>query len=138
MHIDACIHILPLDVTELCNFNFQGHQRLLEVIRGPWCTNLTKKHLGMHLFECTLICQMQTKIASVMSTFKVFKGHWRSLQITWGQTYIIGCQTITVTPRDAIFDMYTNMTFIIGSCYMSVATEFIKDHQKTKLRDHCR
>ena len=34
---------------------------------------------------------------------------------------------MTATPRDAIFAMYTNnMTFIIGSCYMSVASEFIK------------
>ena len=69
---------------------------------------------------------MQANIASVMSTLKVFKGHWMSLKITWGQTYNIGCQTITATPRDAIFTMYNNMTFIIESCYMSVASEFIK------------
>ena len=41
-----------------------------------------------------------------------------------------------VAPKDAIFAMYTNMTFIIGSCYMSVASEFIKDHRNSKLSDH--
>ena len=45
---------------------------------------------------------------------------------------------MTATPRDAIFAMYTNMTFIIGSCYMSVETEFIKDHRKSKLRGQWR
>ena len=45
---------------------------------------------------------------------------------------------MTATPRDAIFAMYTNMTLIIGTFYMSVATEFIKDYQKSKLRGQWR